>query len=110
MAIQTTGFFQNPQTKTIYDSPKLILVPHLEYPGVINMDVNIDQGGTVPYQNLDRKSLPYNLEIADPYSQLLDALENYVLEDLQKSTPINEKCKFEKVVKLSPSLEENLDI
>jgi hypothetical protein len=33
MAVQVTGFFQNPQTGLIYQSPLLTLVPHLQYAG-----------------------------------------------------------------------------
>jgi len=80
--IKVTGFFQNPASGYIYDSPTLSLVPHLEYAGVISMDVNIDGNkGTIPYQNI-RQDLVYNDLIIDPHDKLLDALEVYVINKL----------------------------
>jgi hypothetical protein len=111
MAIQVTGLFQNPATGLIHQSPKLILVPHLEYAGVINMDVHINGPspivvphstenmcivGTVPYSNIDRATLTYDSEITDPYNQLIDALETMVIANLQTANPINEQATFEK--------------
>ena len=80
--IKVTGFFQNPSSGYIYDSPTLSLVPHLEYAGVISMDVNIDGNkGTIPFQNI-RQNLVYNDLIIDPHDKLLDALEVYVINKL----------------------------
>jgi hypothetical protein len=80
--IKVTGFFQNPSSGYIYDSPTLSLVPHLEYAGVISMDVNIDGNkGTIPFQNI-RQDLVYNDLIIDPHDKLLDALEVYVINKL----------------------------
>jgi hypothetical protein len=80
--IKVTGFFQNPASGYIYDSPTLSLVPHLEYAGIISMDVNIDGNkGTIPYQNI-RQDLVYNDLIIDPHDKLLDALEVYVINKL----------------------------
>jgi hypothetical protein len=113
MAVQVTGFFQNPQTKLIYQNPILQLVPHLEYPGKINMDVNMDVSvssqslgsfGSVSYTSIDRSSLSYNSQIADPYDRLIDALENFVLADLQNSNDINKNSTFTKYVPQSGSL------
>jgi hypothetical protein len=113
MAIQVTGLFQNPATGLIHQSPKLKLVPHLEYAGVINMDVHITGPssatiphstentsvvGTVPYSNIDRSTLTFNTEITDPYNQLIDGLETMVISNLQTANPINEQAIFEKVV------------
>jgi hypothetical protein len=98
MAIQVTGLFQNPATGLIHQSPKLKLVPHLEYAGVINMDVHIEGNGTVPYSNIDRSTLTFNTEITDPYNQLIDGLETMVIANLQTANPINEQAIFEKVV------------
>lgn len=82
MAIKVTGYFQNPSSGYIYDSPLLTLVPHLEYAGVISMDVNINSNkGTIPFQNI-RQDLTYNDLIIDPYDKLLDALEIYVIDKL----------------------------
>jgi hypothetical protein len=80
--IKVTGYFQNPSSGYIYDSPTLSLVPHLECTGVISMDVNIDGNkGTIPFQNI-RQDLVYNDLIIDPYDKLLDALEIYVIDKL----------------------------
>ena len=80
--IKVTGYFQNPASGYIYDSPTLSLVPHLECMGVISLDVFIDENkGTVPYQNI-RQDLVYNDLIIDPYDKLLDALEIYVINKL----------------------------
>ena len=113
MAIQVTGLFQNPATGLIHQSPKLKLVPHLEYGGVINMDVHItgpspatiphstentNVVGTVPYSNVDRTTLTFNTEITDPYNQLIDALETMVISNLQDANTINEQATFEKVM------------
>ena len=107
MAIQVTGLFQNPATGLIYESPKLTLVPHLEYAGVINMDVHIAGNGTVPYSNVDRTTLTFNTEITDPYNQLIDGLETMVIANLQTANPINEQAIFEKVELVQePAVEE----
>ena len=82
--IKVTGFFQNPSSGYIYDSPTLSLTPRLEYAGVVSMDVNIDGNkGTIPYQNI-RQELVYNELIIDPYDKLLDALEIYVINRLSQ--------------------------
>ena len=125
MAIQVTGLFQNPATGLIYESPKLTLVPHLEYAGVINMDVHITGPspvtiphstvgavmGTVPYSNVDRTTLTYDLTITDPYNQLIDALETMVIANLQTANPINEQATFEKVMLVQePAVEEEAEV
>lgn len=109
MAIQVTGFFQNPATGLIYQSPKLTLVPHLEYAGVINMDVHIGNNGTVPYSSIDRNILIFNPEITDPYNQLIDALETMVINNLKDANEINQGSIFEKTVSFVPEInDENI--
>jgi hypothetical protein len=102
MAVQVTGFFQNPQSNLIYQNPILQLVPHLEFPGKINMDVNIVSGGfgAVGYSNIDRISLTYDDQIVDAYDRLIDALETYVINDLKDANDLNKICTF---VKYNPS-------
>ena len=93
MAIKVTGFFQNPSTGLIYDSPLLTLIPFLNYPGAISMDVNIDNNqGTIPYQDI-RKDLTFNDLIIDPYDRLLDGLEIYIINGLTGNT-INQQSTF----------------
>lgn len=98
MAVKVTGFFQNPQSGLIYDSPLLTLVPHLTYAGGISLDVNINNNGCIGYQSIDRSTLAYNTSITDPYSQLIDALETYIIDDLQNSNNINKIATIEKYV------------
>jgi hypothetical protein len=78
MAVQVTGFFQNPQSGLIYESPLLTLVPHLQYAGQIALDVLIigagGPTGAVGYQSIDKSTLTYDASITDAYSQLIDAL------------------------------------
>ena len=99
MAIQVTGFFKNPQSGLIYDSPLLELVPHLLPQGEIALDVTISGGGTVGYQSIDKSTLKYNCEIKDVYSQLIDALQTFVVDNLKDSNDINKNSKFENYVK-----------
>ena len=98
MAIKVTGYFQNPTTGLIHQSPLLTLVPHLTYRGGMTMDVHIDNGGTVAYQSIDKNVLVYNPEITDGYSQLIDALETYVINHLQASNDVNAAATFEHYV------------
>jgi|LakMenE18May11ns_1017448.scaffolds.fasta_scaffold9951356_5 hypothetical protein len=106
MAVQVTGLFQNPATGLIYQSPLLTLVPHLEYAGIINMDVHIAGNGTVPYSNVDRTTLTYNTEITDPYNQLIDALETMVINNLKDANEINQGSTFEKTVSFLTEINE----
>lgn len=98
MAIKVTGFFQNPQTGLIHQSPLLTLIPHLLYAGKISLDVKIDNQETIGYENVDRTTLQYNIDITDPYSQLIDALETYLISNLQNANQINSNSTFEKYV------------
>ena len=93
MAIKVTGFFQNPSSGLIYDSPLLTLIPYLNYPGTISMDVKIDNNqGTIPYQDI-RKDLVFNDLIIDPYDRLLDGLEAFIINGLTGNT-INQQSMF----------------
>jgi hypothetical protein len=95
MAVQVTGFFQNPQSGLIYESPLLTLIPHLQYAGQISMDVMIaGAGGAVGYQNIDKSTLTYDASITDAYTQLIDALDHFVIDNLKDATPINSNSVF----------------
>lgn len=96
MAVQVTGFFQNPQTGLIYQSPLLTLVPHLQYAGAIAMDVFIGGNGAVGYQSIDKSTLTYDPLITDAYTQLIDALDTYVIDNLQNANEINSEATFTK--------------
>jgi hypothetical protein len=72
------------------------LVPHLTYAGAIKMDVYIADNGAIGYENIDRATLTYDVAITDPYNQLLDALETFVIAILQDANEINAQSTFEK--------------
>jgi hypothetical protein len=96
MAIKVTGFFQNPQTGLIHESPLLTLTPHLQYAGQITMDVFIANNGAIRYQSIDKATLTYDATIVDPYTQLIDALDTYVIDNLKDANPINSASIFAK--------------
>jgi hypothetical protein len=105
MAVQVTGFFQNPQTGLIYQSPLLTLVPHLQYAGAIAMDVFIGGNGAVGYQSIDKSTLTYDATITDAYTQLIDALDQYVIDNLKDANDINKESTFEKYTPPAPTVE-----
>ena len=92
MAVKVTGFFQNPQTGLIHESPLLTLVPHLQYPGQITMDVFIANNGAI----VDKATLAYDDTVTDAYNQLIDALDTYVINNLKDANPINRASIFAK--------------
>jgi hypothetical protein len=110
MAVQVTGFFQNPQSGLIYESPILALIPHLEYPGIINMDVRIfatgssGASGAVGYTNVDKSTLVYPDPTISPYDDLIYALETYVIDNLKDANPINSGSTFERYTPPTGSL------
>ena len=105
MAVKVTGFFQNPQTGLIYDSTLLTLVPHLQYAGQIVMDVFVANNGAVGYQSIDKSTLTYDATITDPYTQLIDALDTYVIDNLKDANPINSASIFAKYSPPAPTPE-----
>jgi hypothetical protein len=92
MAVKVTGFFQNPQTGLIHESPLLTLVPHLQYPGQITMDVFIANNGAI----VDKTTLAYDDTVTDAYTQLMDALDTYVIDNLKNANSINSGSTFTK--------------
>jgi hypothetical protein len=93
MAIKITGFFINPQTDLIYDSPTLTLIPHLVNPGLLSLDVKINERDCIVYNNINKSILEYS-DILDPYDNLIEALKKYVIQDLQ-NVGINQNATFE---------------
>lgn len=90
MAIKITGLFENPITEQIFKDPTLVLVPHLEPYGKINMDVNIvnengDIKGSFPYTDIT--NLTYDQLEINPYVKLINALQNYVISKLLEIYP-----------------------
>ena len=96
MAVQVTGLFQSTATGLIYQSPLLTLVPHLAYAGQIKMDVFIADNGAIGYENIDKSTLTYDPLITDAYTQLIDALDTYVIDNLQNANEINSEAIFTK--------------
>lgn len=101
MAVKVTGLFQSPQSNLIYENPILGLVPHLEYPGALNLEVRIfPSGSSMPnggiyYSNMDQTQLSYPTG-SDPYEALIHSLETYVITNLSGSSPINAQATFER--------------
>lgn len=90
MAIKITGLFENPISEQIFRDPVLVLVPHLEPYGKINMDVNIvnangDIKGCIPY--FDITNLSYDQVEVNPYVKLINALQNYLITKLLEIYP-----------------------
>ena len=96
MAVQVTGYFQNPQTNLIYESPLLTMVPQLLYSNQVEIVINIGDLGSINYGNVDKDTLTYDTRIADPYLQLIDALDTYVINMLQDANSINRTSTFSK--------------
>ena len=96
MAVQVTGYFQNPQTNLIYESPLLTMVPQLLYSNQIELLINIGDLGSINYGSVDKDTLTYDPLITDIYSQLIDALDTYAISMLQNANPINSASTFTK--------------
>jgi hypothetical protein len=102
MAIQVTGSLQ--VGLAYYKDPIIELIPHLTYRGNITMDANIfapsinpetsssyyTQVTTLPYYP-QTSELQYPTSPVDPYSDLIYALETFVIENLQ---PFNSGSTF----------------
>jgi len=94
MAIQVTGSLQ--VGLAYYKDPIIELIPHLTYRGGLTMDANVcapafnpetsssyyTQVTTLPYYP-QTSELEYPATPVDPYSDLIYALETFVIEDLQ---------------------------
>lgn len=97
MALQVTGNLKC--GLAYYINPQLQLDPQLVYRGGLNVitTVNVDNGtGTyVPvcplYFSPSTNELVYPTPLTDPYSDLIYALETYIIDQLQ---PENPDCTF----------------
>ena len=98
MAIQVTGLFKNPTSNLIHESPSMKLVPILSHKGKLDLDVHINDFGvdTIVYKDIDRTLLQYN-NTTDPYDRIIQALEEYVIQNLKNSNPINIGSTFTKI-------------
>ena len=99
MAIQVIGLFKNPTSNLIHESPSMKLVPILSHKGKIDLDVHINDFGvdTIVYKDIDRTSIPYDNTITDPYDRIIQALEEYVIQNLKNSNSINMGSTFTKI-------------
>jgi hypothetical protein len=98
MAIQITGSLQ--VGLAYYKDPIIELIPHLMYRGGLTMDANVcapaynpetsssyyTQVTTLPYYP-QLSELNYPSTLTNPYSDLIYALETFVIEDLQLTNP-----------------------
>ena len=101
MALQITGSFKNGYA--FYENPQLQLTPYLTYRGGIAMDVNITipytitsgpQSGSTGYTQVGAipmypktSDLNYPEPPIDPYSDLINSLETYIITQLSGSNP-----------------------
>lgn len=101
MAIKVTGLFQSPQSNLIYESPILGLIPHLEYPGVLNLEVRIFPTGSlsalggIKYDNINYLNFN-NVSGSNSYDSLIYNLETYVITNLSEASFINSQSTFER--------------
>lgn len=94
MAIKATGMIKIGGL-TYYKDPELTLVPHLAYRGNLTMDVNVfvEKDGSmmqvtaIPYQQINIATLAYPTPATNPYTDLVKALESYVIADLSQINP-----------------------
>jgi len=98
MAIQVIGLFKNPTSNLIHESPSMKLVPILSHKGKLDLDVHINDFGvdTIVYKDIDRTLLQYN-NTTDPYDRIIQALEEYVIQNLKNSNSINTGSTFTKI-------------
>ena len=94
MAIKATGMIKVGGL-TYYKDPELTLVPHMPYRGKLTLDVNVFvekdgskiQVNAFPYQEINATTLTYPTPAIDPYTDLVKALEAYVVADLSQTNP-----------------------
>lgn len=109
MAVKVTGFFQNPKDGLIYQNPVLGLVPQLNYPGEIYLEVRIiPSGSTIPNGGISFSNIPISLfnssSISNSYNAMIYALEGYVITKLSGSNSINAQSTFQRWDPISGSI------
>lgn len=100
MAIKVTGLFKNPQSGLIYENPTLLLIPHLEYPNKINLEVFINAQlyvNVINYPDLNKDSLVCDSSITNPYLQLINALETIVINNVRNANSMNQSASYARV-------------
>jgi len=108
MALQVTGSFQL-SNGTFAIDPQIYMYPSLPYRNILNLQAQVAISGsdapviinptnlykvvdTLQYNNIDTTTLSSTVE--NPYSALIDALDNYVKADLEIKQP---NCTFTKI-------------
>jgi hypothetical protein len=95
MAIKITGMY--PLNGTYAKDPVLSLVPHLTYANNLTLDVfvnnqdsetkELSQIGCVGYNSIDINSLDYPEDEPNGYTNLIMALNEYVVNDIKTKYP-----------------------
>ena len=97
MALQVTGSFKLANGTYAVD-PQILMVPHLPYRNILNLQAQVALSGSTPnpfpgtpewhvvdtlyYNNIDTATLPTSA-LENPYSALIESLDNYVKSDLE---------------------------
>lgn len=100
MALQVTGSFQLSNGTYAVD-PQILMIPTLSYRGTLNLQAQIAVSGSTSvmspllngyhavdslyYNNIDTTTLASALD--NPYSALIDSLDQYVKADLETTQP-----------------------
>lgn len=97
MAIQVKGLFKVPSLNGLMcESPQIVLTPYLQFKGGIHLEVQVGTYAIVRY-DVDKSTLHYNKEITDPYTQLIDALEAFTIEQLKSYDELNAQATYEHI-------------
>lgn len=96
--IRVQGFFRNPVSGVYVKDPVLLIDFHGAARGALVSDVNVCedkeesyvQCGAFPFTK-EREVMTYNSAIADPYDQILDAIQKAVIDEI-KADPHNQDC------------------
>lgn len=97
--IQVTGTLK--KDGRYWESPQLRIVPHLEFAGILSMDVQphelenevwIQKNGGFAYWDVPREI--FDNSSGNAYNFLISKLEDYIIADLKISNPT---CAFEKI-------------
>lgn len=102
MAIQVTGLFKNPTTNLIHESPLIQINAKLTYKGSLQIEGMVCFPGeicrdTIVFRDLDRKILNSDPSIIDPYDNLIQSIETFLMLELKSSNPINSQSIFSRV-------------
>ena len=101
MSLQVTGSFKL-ANGTYAINPQILMYPNLPYRNILNLQAQVALSGsvsvpglglngyhvvdTVYYNNIDTTTLPASA-LENPYSALIESLDNYVKADLEIKQP-----------------------